>query len=184
MNLFQKIYSQRYRLFASPLLLLLGLLPSEMSNMIARKDVAAVTLSAAALVAIVMHEGYRDTAYTPLAGDVPTIGFGTTKGVKAGDRITPTVALSRAMTDVQGFEGALKECVRVPLHQYEYDAYVSLAYNIGPNAFCNSTLVKKLNKQDYVGACTEILKWNQFKGKPLDGLTKRRKEEYNRCMNV
>ena len=147
-----------------------------------RTDVAAITLSAAALVAIVMHEGYRDTAYIPVAGDVPTIGFGTTQGVKPGDRITPTVALQRALNDSERFQGALKQCVKVPLTQNEYDAYVSLSYNIGPTAFCGSTLVKKLNAGDYAGACNEILKWDKFKGKPLAGLTKRRQEEHIKCL--
>lgn len=152
--------------------------------MIERKQLAVITLSATALVAMIVHEGYSDVAYIPVKGDVPTIGFGTTQGVKAGDRITPTVALDRAMKDVQSFEGAMKQCVRVPLHQYEYDAYVSLAYNIGPTAFCNSTLVKKLNVQDYAGACAEILRWNKLNGKVLSGLTKRRQQEYNRCINA
>jgi len=114
-----------------------------------RTEVTALTLSAAALVAIVMHEGYRDTAYIPVAGDVPTIGFGTTAGVKAGDKITPPVALQRALNDAESFQGALKKCVRVPLTQNEYDAYISLSYNIGPTAFCGSTLVKKLNAGYY-----------------------------------
>ena len=152
--------------------------------MIDRKKVAALTLSAAALVGIVVHEGYSDVAYTPVPGDVPTIGFGTTGGVKPGDRITPTRALSRALTDIQQFEGALKECVKVPLTQNEYDTYISLSYNIGSRAFCNSTLVKKLNAQDYSGACKEILRWDKFQGKPLAGLTKRRQDEYMRCIDV
>lgn len=147
-----------------------------------RTEVTALTLSAAALVAIVMHEGYRDTAYTPVAGDVPTIGFGTTQGVKAGDKITPPVALQRALNDAERFQGALKQCVKVPLTQNEYDAYISLSYNIGPTAFCGSTLVKKLNAGYYPEACAEILKWDKFKGKPLAGLTKRRQEEYNKCL--
>lgn len=146
-----------------------------------RTEVAALSLSAAALVAIVMHEGYRDTAYIPIAGDVPTIGFGTTQGVKAGDRITPPIALQRALSDIERFQGALKQCVKVPLTQNEYDAYTSLSYNIGPTAFCGSTLVKKLNVGDYAAACAEILKWDKFKGKPLAGLTKRRQEEYTKC---
>lgn len=148
-----------------------------------RNHVAAISLSAAALVAIVMHEGYKDTAYIPVPGDVPTIGFGTTSGVKLGDKTTPTRALQVAMKDVQTFEGALKECVKVPLSQNEYDAYVSLSYNIGSNAFCKSTLVKKLNQEQYIEACVEILKWDKFKGKPLDGLTKRRQEEYKKCLS-
>jgi len=152
--------------------------------MFKRQDIAAISLSATALVAIVLHEGYKGDAYIPLAGDVPTIGFGTTSGVKLGDRITPEKALQVAIRDVQAFEGAIKECVIVPLHQHEYDAYVSLSYNIGSRAFCKSTLVKKLNTSDYIGACNEILKWNKYQGKPLAGLTKRRQEEHKKCLGL
>lgn len=147
-----------------------------------RKDIAAISLSASALVAIVVHEGYKETAYIPVAGDVPTIGFGTTNGVKLGDKTTPTQALSRAMSDIEKFEGAVKQCVTVPLTQGEYDAYISLSYNIGTGSFCRSTLVKKLQRQDYEGACKEILRWDQFQGKRLPGLTKRRQEEYLKCL--
>lgn len=146
-----------------------------------RSTIAGIVLSASALVGIALHEGYSDTAIIPVPGDVPTIGFGSTEGVKPGDRITPPRALARALTDVQKYEGAIKRCVTVPLHQYEYDAYVSLAYNIGPGAFCGSTLVRKLNAQDYAGACLSILDWDKFKGKPLRGLTIRRQAEYRQC---
>lgn len=152
--------------------------------MIPRNQIAALSLSAAALVGIALHEGYRDTAYTPVPGDVPTIGFGTTEGVKPGDKTTPPQALARALTDIQKFEGAIKRCVSVPLHQFEYDAYTSLAYNIGSTAFCGSTLVKRLNAQDYPGACAEILRWDRFKGQPLAGLTKRRKQENAQCLGA
>ena len=149
-----------------------------------RKHVATISLSATALVALLLHEGYRENAYTPVAGDVPTIGFGTTSGVKLGDRTTPEKALNVALRDVQKFEGALKECVTVPLEQHEYDAYISLSYNIGSNAFCKSTLVRKLNTGDYEGACNQILRWDQFNGKPLAGLTKRRQEEHKKCLGL
>ena len=96
-----------------------------------RRTVAGLTLSAAALVGIVLHEGYTDRAVIPVKGDVPTIGFGTTTGVKLGDTTTPPKALARALTDVQQFEGALKQCVTVPLAQHEYDALVSFSYNDG-----------------------------------------------------
>jgi lysozyme len=151
---------------------------------IPRNKIAALSLSAAALVGIALHEGYRDTAYIPVSGDVPTIGFGTTENVKPGDKITPPQALARALTDIQKFEGVIKRCVNVPLHQFEYDAYTSLAYNIGSTAFCGSTLVKRLNAQDYSGACAEILRWDRFKGQPLAGLTKRRKQENALCLGA
>lgn len=149
-----------------------------------RKHLATISLSATALVALLLHEGYRENAYLPLVGDVPTIGFGTTSGVKLGDKTTPEKALSVAMRDVQAFEGALKECVTVPLSQNEYDAYISLSYNIGSGAFCRSTLVRRLNQGDYIGACNQILLWNKYQGKPLAGLTKRRQEEYKKCLGL
>ena len=150
--------------------------------MIERRPLAVLVLSASALVGLALHEGYSDRAIIPVPGDKPTIGFGTTDGVQMGDRITPPQALSRALSDAQKFEGAPKQCVKVPLHQHEYDAYISLAYNIGPTAFCGSTLVRKLNTEDYDGACKEILRWDRFKGQPLRGLTVRRQKEYLTCI--
>ena len=156
-----------------------------------RRTVAGLTLSAAALVGIVLHEGYTDRAVIPVKGDVPTIGFGTTTGVKLGDTTTPPKALARALTDVQQFEGAVKTGVTVPLTQNEYDAYVSFAYNVGSQAFCQSTLVKKLNLGDFKGACDELLRWRFFQGKDCalptnvrlcGGLATRREAEYRQCI--
>jgi lysozyme len=148
-----------------------------------RSAVAALSLSAVALVGLVTNEGYSDKAIVPVPGDVPTIGFGTTEGVKPGDTITPPVALGRALRDVQKFEGALRQCVKVPLSQNEYDAFVQFSYNVGSRAFCGSTLVKKLNAGDYEGACRELLRWDRFQGKPLPGLTKRRQKEMELCLS-
>lgn len=146
-----------------------------------RTKIAAMSLSAAALVGIAGWEGYSGNAYQDIVG-IWTIGFGTTGGVKQGQRIDPVVALQRKLTDIQKFEGALKQCVKVPLHQNEYDAYLSLAYNIGPTAFCNSTLVRRLNASDYEGACKEILRWNRAGGEVVQGLDNRRKAEYQQCI--
>jgi lysozyme len=149
---------------------------------IKRTGIAALVLSAAGLVGIVSQEGYTDKAVIPVAGDVPTIGFGTTEGVKLGDKTTPPKALARALSDVSKFEGAIKQCVKVPLYQYEYDAYTSLAYNIGAGAFCGSQLVKLLNQGLYPEACKQILRWDKFQGQPLKGLTTRREKEYRTCI--
>lgn len=146
-----------------------------------RTAITVLTLSAAAFGGLVSYEGYSDRAIIPVPGDRPTLGFGTTDGVKMGDSITPPKAVARALRDVAQYEGALKQCVKVPLHQHEYDAFVSLAYNIGPGAFCGSTLVRKLNAGDYAEACRQILRWDKFRGKPLKGLTLRREQEYARC---
>jgi lysozyme len=150
-----------------------------------RRAIATLSLSAAALVGLAVSENYTATAVQPVPGDAWTLGFGTTGAdVKPGDTTTPPKALARMLTDVQRYEGALHRCVTVSLHQHEYDAYLSLAYNIGPTAFCTSTLVRKLNAQDYAGACGEILRWDRFKGRPLRGLTIRRQREYQQCVGT
>ena len=152
-----------------------------------RMVIAALVLSGGGLIGIATHEGYRGEAYIPVPGDVPTLGFGSTTNadgsrVAPNQRTNPVAALKRLGEHVEVFEEAVKRCAPVPMHQYEFDAYVSLTYNIGSNAFCKSTLAKKLIAYDYEGACKEILKWDKFKGNSLPGLTKRRIEEYNTCI--
>ena len=156
-----------------------------------RIAVASLTLSAATLVGIALHEGYRDTAYHATedekARGISTIGFGSTtrpdgSPVKPTDRTTPDRALVMLLNDASKFERAVKRCAPVPMHPYEFAAYVSLTYNIGEGAFCRSTLAKKLQAQDYEGACLEILKWDKQSGRTLPGLTKRRQAEYRQCV--
>ncbi len=149
-------------------------------NTTIRLGVATLVVSAAALVGIATHEGYRGEAYKDAVG-VATIGFGETAGVKMGDKTTPERSLVQLLKSTNRHADAIRECVAVPLYQHEFDAYVSLAYNIGPGAFCKSTLVKKLNARDYAGACEEIKRWNRAGGKVLPGLTKRREHEYRLC---
>lgn len=146
-----------------------------------RTAVAALVLSAGGFVAILASEGFTSKAVIPVPGDVPTIGFGTTEGVKLGDTITPQAAAARTLSDVSKFEGAILRCVTVPLSQGEYDAFVSLAYNIGGDAFCGSTLVRLLNAGDYAGACAQISRWDKFQGQALPGLTARRARERAQC---
>lgn len=154
-----------------------------------RKPLAALALTLAAIGGVATHEGFRDKAYIPVPGDVPTIGYGATtyadgSKVKIGDTITRQEADKLLGNKLNMFEAGVKSCVKVPLAQNEYEAYVSLAYNIGTSAFCGSSLVKKLNTYDYKGACNEILKWDKFRGKPLNGLTIRRAKENKQCLGI
>lgn len=148
-----------------------------------RRSVAAIVASATVLVGIAVHEGYREIAYIPVPGDVPTIGFGDTHGVQMGDATDPVRALIRLGEHVDNVQHKMRTCMdAVPLYQYEWDAYVSLAYNIGSGAFCGSTLVKRLQVGDYDGACAEIRRWVYHKGRVLPGLVSRREAEYRMCM--
>lgn len=150
---------------------------------IARYAVAGLSLTAAGLVSLANFEGFSGEAYIPVPGDVPTIGFGSTSGVEMGDKISVPEALERLMRDVEMTEDAIGQCVKVPLSQGEYDAYTSFIFNVGGNAFCASTLVKKLNAGDYPGACLELKRWVYVDGKVVHGLVKRRNMEFQMCMN-
>ncbi|MDP2262694.1 MAG: lysozyme [Hydrogenophaga sp.] len=162
-----------------------------------RMSLAALTLSAAGLIGIALQEGYTDHAIVPTKGDVPTLGFGTTtrpdgSPVRMGDRTNPVEALQRKQRDLIKFEGAIKQCVTVQLHQHEYDAYVDMAYNIGSGAFCGSTMVRRLNAGDYEGACRAILMWNRVGAQRCDepgnrvcwGLWQRRQKTMQQCMGA
>ncbi len=126
-------------------------------------------------------EGIRLNAYDDGVG-VWTIGIGTTvypNGVKVkkGDKCTLEQAKSYFAHDLKSFEKTINDSVKVPLSQNQFDALVSLAYNIGSGAFKNSTLLKKLNAKDYAGAADQFLVWNKGGGKVLKGLVRRREAE-------
>lgn len=128
-------------------------------------------------------EGLRLEAYLDSAG-IYTIGFGTIKypdgsKVKKGDKITKDQAKEYKLHDLKEFESTVNTSVKVPLTQNQYDALVSLSYNIGSGAFKNSTLLKKLNASDYKGAAEQFLVWNKVNSKKVQGLVNRREAERN-----
>lgn len=64
-----------------------------------------------------------------------------------------------------------------PASQPQFDAMVSLCYNIGPDAFKRSTLLRMHRAGDYPGAAKQFLRWNRAGGKVLRGLMRRRVAE-------
>lgn len=146
-----------------------------------RSTVAALVISAATLVGIAANEGYVGEAYKDLAG-IPTIGFGETSGVVMGQKTDPIRAMIQLEKSINIHAHGMAKCIRVPLTQGEYNAYLDFTYNVGVNAFCTSTLNKKLNAMDYDGACKELLRWDKVNGKPVLGLTRRRQAEYKQCI--
>lgn len=126
-------------------------------------------------------EGKRLVAYDDGVG-VWTIGFGTIKypsgnRVKKGDTCTLEQAKEYMRHDLIEFEHAVNSSVKAPLNQNQFDALVSLAYNIGSSAFKSSTLVKKLNAGDYQGAADQFNVWINAGGKRMQGLVNRRDRE-------
>jgi lysozyme len=126
-------------------------------------------------------EGLRLKAYDDGVG-VWTIGFGTTKypngiRVKKGDTCTLDQAKAYMQNDLKAFEQTVNNTVKVPLNQNQFDALVSLAYNIGSTAFKNSTLVKRLNEGNYKAAANQFDVWVNAGGKRMQGLVNRRAAE-------
>lgn len=72
-------------------------------------------------------------------------------------------------------------CVRAPLTDGQRAAFLSFAFNVGDDAFCRSTLVRKANAGDIDGACAELSRWTFAGGKQLPGLVKRRAAERQLC---
>lgn len=128
---------------------------------------------------IKFYEGCRLKAYLDSV-NVPTIGYGHTKGVKLGMIITETKAEQLLKEDLEYFENKVLDLVKVNLLQNQFDALVSFTYNVGEGNLKKSTLLKKLNNTVYfrteelVSIADEFLKWNKAGGKVLPGLTKRR----------
>ena len=79
--------------------------------------------------------------------------------------------------DLKKFESTVNSAVTVPINQNQFDALVSLAYNIGTGAFKESTLLKKLNLGDYKAAAAQFAVWNRGGGKVMQGLVNRRAVE-------
>ena len=121
-------------------------------------------------------EGCKLTAYQDSVG-VWTIGYGHTKGVYDGMTITQDQAEQMLLSELEEYEGYIKDMVTVPLTQNQFDALVVWVYNLGPTNFKNSTLLKELNAGNYNAAGQEITRWNKAGGKVLAGLVKRREAE-------
>lgn len=120
-------------------------------------------------------EGLRLEAYADVGG-IWTIGWGHTPAHE-GQVITEEEAQALFDRDTGQFVAAINRYVTVDLSQDEFDALVSFVYNIGVGAFMNSTLLRKLNSGAYLDASTEFVRWNKVDGKPVRGLTNRRKVE-------
>jgi lysozyme len=131
---------------------------------------------------IIKFEGFSSVPYLCPAS-IPTIGYGSTRyadgtKVKLVDMaIAEDEAIELLKATLANYEKCINKNVKVPLSQNQFDSLVSFVYNVGCGNFEKSTLLKKLNKEDYIGASDEFVKWNKANGVPLRGLTARRLAE-------
>lgn len=125
---------------------------------------------------IIDEEKFRAEAYQDHTG-IWTIGYGHTATAYPGRVISKDEAVRLFRKDIEIKENCVNNNVVVGLTQQQFDALVSLTYNIGCTNFRKSTLLKKLNQRDYHGAYLEFPKWNKAGGEVLRGLVNRRAKE-------
>lgn len=134
-------------------------------------------VSPAGIRLIKHYEGLSLKAYRDIVG-VWTIGYGDTENVTPGMVITEAEAQKRLSNRINRdfLPGVLAAITRKP-EQFELDAMVSLAYNVGVGAFRGSTLVKLFNAGDMQGAADQFPRWDKAGGKSVKGLRRRRAAE-------
>lgn len=135
-------------------------------------------------------ERFEGRRYPDQAGH-PTIGYGHRiyphEEKRFGETIDKAAAGKLLAEDAATAQRAVRQSVKVELNQAQFDALTSFAYNIGPNGFAKSGVVKKLNDGDFRGAADELLSYNkitvQGQKVPSRGLTARRETERRIFLN-
>lgn len=124
-------------------------------------------------------EALRLKAYMPTPNDVPTIGYGSTgPDVKLGMVWTEAQADARFAKDLADFAKAVSDKLgTAPTTQDQFDAMVSLAYNIGKGGFAESTLLRLHKEGKYAEAAAQFGRWSKQASKTLNGLVRRRAAE-------
>ena len=126
---------------------------------------------------VTRHEGLRLKAYKCPSG-VWTIGYGHTGNVTKGMTITKQQALRLLAADLERFNHAVGSKVTYPLKPRQRKALVSFAFNVGESAFSRSSVVKHVNRGDFVAAGKALLLYvRDNKGRVLPGLQNRRINE-------
>lgn len=163
-------------------------LPLENTNIQANSDNKKI--SNHGLKFIAEHEGmilhlYNDPANHATIGVGHLVHYGPINGSEPEEfkgGITKERAMEILRSDVITAENTVNRLVKVPLNQNQFDALVSFVFNIGETQFASSTLLAKLNNQDYQAVPSELNRWVHGSGKKLPGLINRRRNEGNLFM--
>ena len=138
------------------------------------------------------HEELRLTQYLDVAG-LPTIGYGhlikPNEGFYLGRTITVEQAEELLRSDLRPAEITINSGIFEPLTQWQFDALVSLVFNIGGGAFNSSTLKGRINNKFTKAEIEEAWKrWNKVTVNGVltvsNGLTKRRQDEVDMYFSI
>lgn len=137
-----------------------------------------MTISDNAITLAKRFEGCKLTSYWDPFGKCWTIGYGVTgPGIVEGLTWIQETADAGLFSRMEAAGAAVNKYVTAHLTQNEFDALADFTYNLGSGALEESTLLRKLNDGDYMGAAQEFSRWNKAGGQVLPGLTERRAAE-------
>lgn len=138
--------------------------------------------SLALLVPVVMFfEGTVTKTYKDPIGIVTACVGHTGPELKMGQTFTPAQCQEMLYTDLLKHADDI-DCIKRPLSDGQKAAFISFGFNVGKEKLCKSTLAKRANAGDMVGACNELMRWTLAGGKELPGLVKRREAERKLCL--
>lgn len=140
---------------------------------------ATLVLSVAGIAHLVQDEANVPTVYLDPVG-IPTVCVGHTATVTRkdiGKTFSSTECQELLRQDTRLAQAAIRQHVKVPVTQGQYDALVSFTFNVGVSNFKSSTLLRKINAGQCRAAGQEFARWNKAKGRVLRGLTLRRARE-------
>lgn len=142
---------------------------------------AAVVIAAGAIFG---HEGLVLSVYPdPATKGAPwTYCYGLTDDPKFGHQYTVVECQDETLPTIQRFAVAVDDGLTRKIPDKTASSFVDFAYNVGVPAFRKSTLLRKANAGDLVGACDELLKWTKAAGKVMKGLVLRRGDERDLCL--
>jgi GH24 family phage-related lysozyme (muramidase) len=136
---------------------------------------------------IAQEEGLRTKAYLDIVG-VPTICYGSTRGVRLGMEKTRAECLDLLRSEVAEYRHGLHRYIKPAARLYHLTpkrdaAYTSTAFNCGIGAIGKSTAVRRLNAGDIKGGCEALTWWNKAGGRVVRGLVARRTRERALCLD-
>ena len=153
-----------------------------MSNNAKAKLIAKIGASSVALVIplVVYYEGVVLRTYADPINKITACTGHTGPELRMGQRYTKDQCETMLYGDLLKHADALN-CIKTPLADNQKAAFLSFAFNVGNGAFCKSTLARKANSGDLMGACAELSRWVMAGGRELPGLVKRRAAERQLC---
>lgn len=147
-----------------------------------KNKIFAGILSATLVSGAVLWEGTRYVPYEDIVGVLTVCHGYTGKDIVRGKRYTDQECKAFLSKELIAHQADVIRCVNKPMTQNQVDAFTLFTYNVGGAAFCGSTLLKKFNQGDIVGACNGLLQWSYAGGKYIQGLNNRREFERKICL--